>query len=148
MGLPSTSLDKGIGKLQPLPESKTTDPKDSEGNIQPAGKGLPSMASDKGTVKTKSLPEGPRRDKDSEGLKSSTDMEPPTNPVANSSGTGAKYQVDETQSTILRCRSLTENKGNTSSEVEPDSETLKLKTFVVVPDLLLSDDEMVKENDN
>ncbi|GJT03666.1 hypothetical protein Tco_0838128 [Tanacetum coccineum] len=146
MGLPSTSLDEGIGKLQPLPESKTTDPKDPGGNIQPASKGLPSMASDKGMVKTTSLPERPRRDKDSEGLKPPVDMEPPTNPVADYSGTGAKYQVDETQSIILRCRSLTENKGNTSSEVEPDSETLKLKTFVDVPDLLLFDDEMVQEN--
>nr|GFB44369.1 hypothetical protein [Tanacetum cinerariifolium] len=40
-GLPSTSLDEGTHKSQPLPEGTTTDPKDSGGNVQPAYKGLP-----------------------------------------------------------------------------------------------------------
>nr|GEY34251.1 splicing factor U2af large subunit B [Tanacetum cinerariifolium] len=41
---------------------------------------------------------GPRGDKDSEGLKPPADMEPQTNHVADLLGTGAEYQVDETQS--------------------------------------------------
>nr|GFB50611.1 hypothetical protein [Tanacetum cinerariifolium] len=40
-------------------------------------------------VKTTSLPEGPRRDKDSEGLKPLVDMEPLTNPVVDPLGTDA-----------------------------------------------------------
>ncbi|GJU45221.1 hypothetical protein Tco_1202487 [Tanacetum coccineum] len=39
--------------------------------------------------------------------------------------TGANYQVDETQSTRLRYRSLTKNKGKTSFEVDPDTEPLQ-----------------------
>ncbi|GJX61655.1 hypothetical protein Tco_0294555 [Tanacetum coccineum] len=31
MGLPSTPLDEGTSKSQPLPEGKTTDPKDLKG---------------------------------------------------------------------------------------------------------------------
>ncbi|GJZ48413.1 hypothetical protein Tco_0602245 [Tanacetum coccineum] len=147
-GLSSTSLDEGIRKSQPLPESTITDPKDSGGNVQPADKGLPSMSSDDSTVKTTLLPEGPRGDKDSKGLKPPADMEPLTNHVADPSGTGAKYQVDEPQSTRLRYRSLAENKGKTSFEVEPDSKTLQLKTFIDIQALLLSDDEMVQESDN
>ncbi|GJY43265.1 hypothetical protein Tco_0431478 [Tanacetum coccineum] len=144
-GLPSTSLDEGIRKSQPFPESTTTDPKDSRGNFQPANKGLPSTASDEGTVKTTSFPKGPRGDKDSEGLKPPT--EPLTNLVVDLSGTGAKYQVDKTQSTRLRYRSLAKNKDKTSSEVEPGTEILQLTTFADVQALLLSDDEMVQESD-
>ncbi|GJW78490.1 hypothetical protein Tco_0140172 [Tanacetum coccineum] len=59
------------------------DPQDLERNIQ-----LASVA------KTMMFPEGPRGDKDSEGLKPPADMEPQTNPVADSSGTDAKYQAD------------------------------------------------------
>ncbi|GJW54718.1 hypothetical protein Tco_0098803 [Tanacetum coccineum] len=69
-------------------------------------------------------------------------MEPQTNPVVDPLGTNAKYQVDQTQSTRLSYRSLTENKGKTSSEVESDTEALQLKTFADVQALLLSDDEM------
>ncbi|GJW89021.1 hypothetical protein Tco_0164361 [Tanacetum coccineum] len=112
---------KGIRKSQPLPESTTTDPKDSGGNVQPADKGLPSTAFDEGMVKTTPLPEGPRRDKDSEGLKPPADMELQTNHVIDPSGTDAEYQVDENQSTRLRYHSLTENEGKTSSE-ESDNE--------------------------
>ncbi|GJW46229.1 hypothetical protein Tco_0077875 [Tanacetum coccineum] len=46
---------------------------------------------DKGMVKTMSLPEGPRGDKDLEGLKPPTDIEPLTNLVVDPSGTHAKY---------------------------------------------------------
>ncbi|GKB75833.1 hypothetical protein Tco_0942728 [Tanacetum coccineum] len=123
-GFPSTSLDEGIRKSQPLPESTTADLKDSGVKVQPADKGMPSMASDEGTVKTTLLPEGSRGDKDSEGLKPPADMEPLTNPIADLSGPGAKYQVGETRSTRLRYRSLTKNEGKTSFEVEPHSESL------------------------
>ncbi|GKA54137.1 hypothetical protein Tco_0753086 [Tanacetum coccineum] len=58
-GLPSTSLDEGIRKSQPLPE---------------------------GTVKTTLLPEGPRGDKDSKGFIRPADMEPLTNLVVDPSG--------------------------------------------------------------
>nr|GEW51505.1 hypothetical protein [Tanacetum cinerariifolium] len=54
----------------------------------------------------------------------------------------------KTQSARLRYRSLTENEGKTSSEVELDSKTLQLKTFADVQALLLSDDEMVQESDD
>ncbi|GKD74855.1 hypothetical protein Tco_1333137 [Tanacetum coccineum] len=97
------------------------------GNKQPIDTGLPSMIFDEGTVKTTSLPKGPHGDKDSEGLKPPADMEPLTNPIADPSGTDAN---------------------KTSSKVEPDFETLQLKTFADVQALLLSDDEMVQESDN
>ncbi|GKC93928.1 hypothetical protein Tco_1159370 [Tanacetum coccineum] len=74
-------------------------------------------------------------------------MEPIHAHVADSSGTGAKYQVDETQSTRLRYRSLTKNEGKTSSEVEPDTEPLKLQTYADIQAFLLSDDELNKESD-
>ncbi|GJV31135.1 hypothetical protein Tco_1391535 [Tanacetum coccineum] len=145
-GSPSTQLDEDTRKSQLLPEGKKSDPKDSVGNKQPIDTGLPSTVSDEGTVKTTLLLEGPHGDKDSEGLKPPTDMEPLTNHVANPSGTDAEYQVDQTQSARLRYQSLTKNEGKTSSEVDPDSETLRLKTFAEA--LLLSDDEMVQESDD
>ncbi|GJT36371.1 hypothetical protein Tco_0926790 [Tanacetum coccineum] len=101
-----------------------------------------------GAAKTMSFPEGPHRDKYSKRLEPPTDMKAQTNLVADPSGTSAKYQVDETHSTRLRYRSLTENKGKTSSEVEPDIEPLQLQTFVDVQAFLLSDDEMVQESDD
>ncbi|GJU69655.1 hypothetical protein Tco_1255914, partial [Tanacetum coccineum] len=124
------------------------DPKDSRGNVQPADKGLPSTVSDEGTVKTTSCPKGLQGDKDSEGFKPPTDMELLTTPVPDPSGIDAKYQADQTQSARLRYRSLTENEGKTSFEVELDSKTLQLKTFADVQALLLSDDETVQESDN
>ncbi|GKB33805.1 hypothetical protein Tco_0873206 [Tanacetum coccineum] len=93
---PSTLLDDGTCKSQLLPEGKNTDPKDSEGNDQPADKGLPSMASKDGTSKTKSLLEGPHRDKDLEGFKPPSDMEPLTTPVVDLSGTDAKRALVST----------------------------------------------------
>ncbi|GJY60714.1 hypothetical protein Tco_0461371 [Tanacetum coccineum] len=67
--------------------------------------------------------------------------------VADPSGTSAKYQVDETQSTRLRYQSLTKNKGKTSSEVDPDTEPLKLQTYADIQAFLLSDDELDKDSD-
>ncbi|GJV95329.1 hypothetical protein Tco_1546906 [Tanacetum coccineum] len=63
-GLPSTQLDKGTHKSQPLPE---------------------------GTVKTTPLPEGPHGDKDLEEFKPLVDMEPLTTLVAYPLGTDAEY---------------------------------------------------------
>ncbi|GJS50590.1 hypothetical protein Tco_0623952 [Tanacetum coccineum] len=56
-------------------------------------------------------------------------------------------KVDETQSTRLRYQTLTKNKGNTSSEVEPDHETLQLTTLVDIQAYLLSEDELAHESD-
>ncbi|GJU00865.1 hypothetical protein Tco_1111203 [Tanacetum coccineum] len=141
-------LDEGTRKSQPLPEGTTTDPKDSGGNVQPADKELPSTVSNEGTVKTTPLPEGPHGDKGSKGFKPPANMEPLTTHVADPSRTDAKYQVDQTQSTRLRYRSLTKNKGETSSELEPDNQTLLLSTAVDVQALLLSDEELMKESED
>ncbi|GJZ72279.1 putative reverse transcriptase domain-containing protein [Tanacetum coccineum] len=67
--------------------------------------------------------------------------------VADPSRTGAKNQVDETQCTRLRYRSLTKNEGKTSSKVEPYTEPLKLQTFADIQAFLLSEDELEKESD-
>ncbi|GKA26443.1 hypothetical protein Tco_0712552 [Tanacetum coccineum] len=67
--------------------------------------------------------------------------------VADPSGTGAEYQVDQTQSTRLRYQTLTENKGKTSSKVEPDHETLQLTTLADIQDYLLFENELAQESD-
>ncbi|GJS16694.1 retrovirus-related pol polyprotein from transposon TNT 1-94 [Tanacetum coccineum] len=90
----------GTHKSQPLPEGKTTDPKDSGGNVQPTDKGLPSTVPDEGTGRTKPLSEGPYKDKDLEGLNPPVDMEPSTSLVLALSETDAKYQLD-TQTLLL-----------------------------------------------
>ncbi|GJV48234.1 hypothetical protein Tco_1438446 [Tanacetum coccineum] len=138
---------KGTRKSQPLPEGTATHPKDSGGNIEPLDMDLTSTTSDEGTAKTTPRPEGSLRDKDSGGNIPPADMEPIHPTVADLSGTGAKYQVDETQSTRLRYRSLTKNKGKTSSEVEPDTEPLQLQTFADVQVFILFEDELDKESD-
>ncbi|GKD53391.1 hypothetical protein Tco_1286778 [Tanacetum coccineum] len=56
-------------------------------------------------------------------------------------GLGAKYQVDQTQSTRLRYQSLTKNKGKPSHEGELDTQPLVLSTYADVRAFLLSDDE-------
>ncbi|GJW16881.1 hypothetical protein Tco_0024317 [Tanacetum coccineum] len=84
--------DEGTRKSQPLPEGKTTDPKDSKGNKHPADKGLPFTVPDDCIGKTKPLPERSREDKDSERLKPLADMESLTSPVTVLLGTDAKYQ--------------------------------------------------------
>ncbi|GJU85872.1 hypothetical protein Tco_1293418 [Tanacetum coccineum] len=108
-GLPST-LDEGTRKSQPLPEGPATHPKNSRGNIQPLDRDLTSMTCDEGTIKTMSCLEGSLRDKDLGGNKPPANMEPINPTVADPSGTSAKYQVDQTQSTRLRYQSMTENK--------------------------------------
>ncbi|GJT22342.1 hypothetical protein Tco_0892279 [Tanacetum coccineum] len=145
--LPSI-LDEGTRKSQPFLESTNIDPKDLGGNVQPTDKGLPSMVSNEGTVTTTSLPEGPLRDKDLEGNKTPADMELINPTIVDLSGIGAKYQVDETQSTRLRYQTLTGNKGKTSYEVEPGTEPLQLKTFADVKAFLLFGDELTQESDD
>ncbi|GJW35620.1 hypothetical protein Tco_0058540, partial [Tanacetum coccineum] len=145
-GLPST-LDEGTRQSKPLPEGTATHPKDSRGNKQPLDRDITSTTSNEGTAKTTPRPEGSLGDKDSGGNIPPADMEPIHTPVADPSGTGAKYQVDETQSTRLRYRSLTKNKGKTSSEVEPDTKPLKLQTYADIQAFLLSDDELDKDSD-
>ncbi|GJX81374.1 hypothetical protein Tco_0330855 [Tanacetum coccineum] len=107
-------------------------------------KGFPFTASHEGTTKTTPCPEGSLGHKDSGGNKPPADMEPINLTVADLSGTGAKYRVDETQSARLRYRSLTENKGETSSEVDPNTQTLQLNTFAVIQEFLLSEDELAQ----
>ncbi|GJV58767.1 hypothetical protein Tco_1464867 [Tanacetum coccineum] len=84
------------------------------------------------------------------GDKDSGENIPPTEPInptnADLSGTSAKYQVDETQSTRLRYQSLPKNKGKTFSEVQPDTESLQLQTFFNIQAYLLSKDELDKES--
>ncbi|GJU88097.1 hypothetical protein Tco_1300520 [Tanacetum coccineum] len=122
IGLPST-LNEGTHKSKPFPESITIDPKDSVGNKQPIDIGLPSTTFDEGTAKTTSRLKGSLGDKDSGGNIPLADIELIHHNVADLSGTGAKYQVDETQSTRLRYQSLTKNKGKTSSEDELDKDS-------------------------
>ncbi|GJS04155.1 hypothetical protein Tco_0320663 [Tanacetum coccineum] len=145
---PSSVPTEDSEKTQPVfsrQTGTTTDPKDSWGNDLSVDKGLPSTIPDEGTSKIQPLSEGPHGDKDSEGLKPPADMKPSTNPVLALSGIDAKYQVDQTQSTRFRYWSLTKNKGETSSEVESDTQTLLLATVVDVQALLLSDDELMEE---
>nr|GEX22435.1 hypothetical protein [Tanacetum cinerariifolium] len=106
---------------------------------------MPSTISNEGTVKTTPLPEGTLGDKDSKRNKPPVDMEQINPTVVDLSWSGAKYQVDETQSTRLMYRSLTENKGKTFFEVDPDTKPLQLKTFVDVQAFLISKDEMAQE---
>ncbi|GJT82143.1 hypothetical protein Tco_1056485 [Tanacetum coccineum] len=117
----SSTLDEGTRKSKPLPESTATPPKDSGGNIQPLDKDITSTTSNEGTAKTTSHPEGSLGDKDSGGNMQPADMELIHPTVVDLSGTGAKYQVDQTQSTRLRNQSLPENEGKPSHEGELDT---------------------------
>nr|GEZ48394.1 hypothetical protein [Tanacetum cinerariifolium] len=127
-----------VGNIQSIDTrlpSMVSDPKNSVGNIQSIDTRLPSMVSNKGMVKTTSLPEGLHGDKDSEGNKAPTDIEPINPTIVDLLGTGAKYQVDETHSTRLRYRSLPKNKGQTSSEDEMAQESDDEEVFVVGEDM-------------
>ncbi|GJW80237.1 hypothetical protein Tco_0144212 [Tanacetum coccineum] len=146
MGLPST-LDEGTRKSTPLPESTVTHPKVSGGNKRPLVRDIPFTTPDEGTAKTTSRLEGSLGYKDSRGNISPADMEPIHTLVADPSRTGAKYQVDETQSIILRYLSLTKNKGKTSSEVELGTKPLQLQTIADIQAYLLSEDELDKDSD-
>ncbi|GJS31767.1 hypothetical protein Tco_0492387 [Tanacetum coccineum] len=149
-------LTEGSEQSHPISSGTVPDPQDLGRDKQLASMRLPSTL-DEGTHQSKPLPEctakttpypeGSLKDKDSGGNIPPADMEPIHTPVADPSGTGSKYQVDETQSTRLRYQSLTKNKGNTSSKVEPDIEPLKLQTYADIQAFLLFDDELDKESD-
>ncbi|GJS32876.1 hypothetical protein Tco_0531258 [Tanacetum coccineum] len=124
-----------------FPEGTTINPKDSVGNKQPIDTRLPSTSSNEGTTKTTPRFEGRLRDKDSWGNKTPADMEPINLTITDPSGTGAKYQVDQTQSTRLRYQSLTKNEGEPLYEGEPDAQPLVLSTYADVRAFLLSNDE-------
>ncbi|GKA71730.1 hypothetical protein Tco_0777869 [Tanacetum coccineum] len=145
--LPSTQLDEGTRKSQLSPEGKKSDPKDLVGNNQPIDMGFPFMASDKGTVKTMPLPEGSPGDKDSERLKPPADMEPLTNPIADPSGTGAKYQESDNEEMFAAGEEMDEDipptdeearssppnkeqpKPSHTQESDSDSSSLELKKY-------------------
>ncbi|GJV21551.1 hypothetical protein Tco_1370571 [Tanacetum coccineum] len=112
MGLPST-LDEGTHTSKPLPEGTATHLKEIRVNIQPLDKDLTSTTSDEGTAKT----------------------------TPQLSGTGAKYQVDQTQSTRFRYQSLPKNKGKPSHEGELDTQPIVLSTYANVRSFFLSGDE-------
>ncbi|GKB81977.1 retrovirus-related pol polyprotein from transposon TNT 1-94 [Tanacetum coccineum] len=100
MGLPSI-LDEGTRQSKPLSEGIATYPKDSGGNKKPLDRDVTSTTSNEGMTKTTPRPKGSLGDKDSRGNIPPADIEPIHTPVTDPSGTGAKYQVDETQSTRL-----------------------------------------------
>ncbi|GJY54577.1 hypothetical protein Tco_0446241 [Tanacetum coccineum] len=143
---------KGSEQSHLVSSGTVPDPQDLERDIQLASTGLPSTL-DEGTHQLKPFPEGTAtHPKDPEGNKQPLDRDI-TSTTSNEGTaktmprTGAKYQVDETQSTRLRYRSLTKNKDKTSSEVEPDTEPLKLQTYDDIQAFLLSDDELDKDSD-
>ncbi|GJZ02812.1 hypothetical protein Tco_0520773 [Tanacetum coccineum] len=105
-------LTKGSEQSHSVSLSTITNPQDLERNIQLASTGLPSTL-DEGTRKAKPLLER----------------------------TGAKYQVDQTQSTRLRYQSLPKNKGKPSHKGELDTQPIVLSTYADVRAFLLSDDE-------
>ncbi|GJY25342.1 retrovirus-related pol polyprotein from transposon TNT 1-94 [Tanacetum coccineum] len=103
-------------------------------------KDITSTTSNEGSAKTTSHPEGSLRDKDSRGNIPPANMEPIHTHVADLSGTGAKYQEDQTQSSRLRYQSLTKNKGEPLYKGEPDTQPMLL-TYADVRAILLSEDE-------
>ncbi|GJZ82405.1 hypothetical protein Tco_0647578 [Tanacetum coccineum] len=127
---PST-LDEDTRKSQPLPEGPATHPKDSGGYIQPLDRYLTSTTSDEGTTKITLHLEGSLGDKDLRGNMPPADMEPIHPTVADLSGTGAKYKVDETQSTRLRTPSPKQDRPEPShvQESTSDSSSPNLKKF-------------------
>ncbi|GJS86080.1 hypothetical protein Tco_0752621 [Tanacetum coccineum] len=116
-GLLSHNSIEGTHQSKPLPEGTATHPKDSGGNKQPLDRDITSTTSNKGTAKTTPRPEGSLRDKDSGGNILNVDMEP----------------------IHTSCK--------TSSEVDPDTEPLKLQTYADIQAFLLSDDELDKDSD-
>nr|GEV34703.1 retrovirus-related Pol polyprotein from transposon TNT 1-94 [Tanacetum cinerariifolium] len=133
-GLPTT-LNEGTRKSKPLPESIATHLKDSGRNKQPLNMDITSSTLNKGTAKTTPRPEGSLGDKDLGRNIPPADMEPIHTPVVDLSGTGVKYQVDETQSIRLRYWPLTKNKGKTSSEDELEKESVEEEVLAAEDDM-------------
>nr|GFA42120.1 hypothetical protein [Tanacetum cinerariifolium] len=87
--------------------------------------------------------------KDSRRNKQLTDRDHTSTLVTGLSGSGTKYQVDQTQSTLFEMLDLDQNKGKSSSKVEPDFEPLKLITFGEIQALLGdSEDELKNDSDD
>nr|GEU98674.1 copia protein [Tanacetum cinerariifolium] len=105
------------------------------------------MTLDEGMAKTTPRLEGTRGDKDSGGNKPPADMEPQNPTDADLSGTGAKYQEDQTQSSRLRYQSLTENEGKPSYEEEPDTQPMLLN-YADIQAILLSKDEAQESDED
>ncbi|GJV85709.1 retrovirus-related pol polyprotein from transposon TNT 1-94, partial [Tanacetum coccineum] len=144
---------KGTRTSKPLPDGTATHPKETRVNIQPLNTDLTSTTSDEGTTKTTPRSKGSLRDKDSGGNIPPSDMEPIHPTVAKLSGTGAKYQVDQTQSTRFRYQSLPKNKGKPSHEGELDTQPIVLSIYanhdvaaVNYADLKASIDDYYDEN--
>nr|GFA36274.1 hypothetical protein [Tanacetum cinerariifolium] len=79
-------------------------------------RGITFMTPNEGITKTTPRPKGSRRDKDSGGNKPSADMEPQNLTDADLSGTGAKYQEDQTHSSRLRAILLCEDEAQENKE--------------------------------
>nr|GEW35391.1 copia protein [Tanacetum cinerariifolium] len=131
---------------KPPTETKVTPPQltegseDSRGNKQPLDRNIIFTTLDEDTTKTTPRPEGSRGDKDSGENKPPADMELQNPNDTNLSGTDAKYQEDQTQSSTLRYQSLIKNEGKPSYEGEPDTQPMLL-TYANVRAILLSEDE-------
>ncbi|GJU18010.1 hypothetical protein Tco_1145976 [Tanacetum coccineum] len=140
-------LDKGTRTSQPLPEGKSTDAKDLEGNRQLADIGLPATHPDEGISKTKPLPEGTNIDPtDSERLKPLADKDSSTPLVTALSRTDAKYQMEETHSSRFEVSVPNQHQGKTSFEVELDTETLLLTTAADIQALLEDSEGELKDD--
>ncbi|GJQ91032.1 hypothetical protein Tco_0002171 [Tanacetum coccineum] len=124
----------------------------TKGNLHLTVKGLPATRLDEG-IRTslpllKGTPTGP---KDSGRTIQLTDRGIPFTTSFDQSGSSINYQVDTTQSTRFKMSDPDQNKGKTSSKVEPDTEPPLLQTFGDYQTLLddskddlkdLSDEEM------
>nr|GEX13005.1 hypothetical protein [Tanacetum cinerariifolium]GEZ03390.1 hypothetical protein [Tanacetum cinerariifolium] len=127
-----------LSKKSKRPKSKRP-PTETKRNIQLVSTGLPSTL-DEGTHKSKPLPESTdTHPQDSRGNKQSLDND--ITSTTSDEGTGAKYQVDQTQSTRLRYQSLLKNEGKPSHRGELDTQPMVLFTYADVRDFLLSDDK-------
>ncbi|GJU11733.1 retrovirus-related pol polyprotein from transposon TNT 1-94 [Tanacetum coccineum] len=76
------------------------------------------------------------------------DMESQTPPIIVLSRADTEDQADQIQSAGFEESVPDQNKGKTSSKVEPDTHTLILSVAVDVQALLLSDDELIKERED
>ncbi|GJS76931.1 hypothetical protein Tco_0726812 [Tanacetum coccineum] len=97
-------------------------------------------------AKTMPRPEGSLGEKYLRGNIPPDDMEPINPTVTDLSGIGAKYQEDQTYSSILRYQSLTKNKGEPSYEGDSGTQPMVI-TYANVRAILLSADE-AQEKDN
>nr|GEY15336.1 hypothetical protein [Tanacetum cinerariifolium] len=123
-------LTEGSEQSHPVSSGIVPDPQDLERDIQLASIGLPSTLDEgtrksqplpESTTKTTPRPEGSLRDKDSGGNIPPADMKPIHTHVVDPSGTGAKFQVDETQSTRLRKESDEEEVLVAEDDMDEDS---------------------------